>query len=98
MDLVVTGFGGWTNEIPHGPCAVEEDAEALDTESEGGTVVSSSLRVLAEMKDSSTFCLTAGSGPWCSCAWLTQLRSYQHVADVVVAFSCDQWWLPEDRW
>ena len=59
MDLVVTGFGGWTNEIPHGPCAVEEDAEALDTESEGGTVVSSSLRVLAEMKDS--FCLVPTS-------------------------------------
>ena len=55
----MAGFGGWTNEILHGPCAVEEDAEALDTESEGWTVVSSSLRVLAEMKDS--YCLVPTS-------------------------------------
>ena len=43
-----------------------------------------------------TFCLIAWSGPWCSCGWLTQLRSHQHVPDSV-AFVCDQWWLTEDH-
>ena len=35
MELVVAGFGGLTNEVLHGHCAVEENAE-------GGTLVSSS--------------------------------------------------------
>ena len=44
----------------------------------------------------SAFCLITQSGPRCSCGWLTQLRSHQHVTDVGVAFVCDQWWLAED--
>ena len=50
----------------------------------------------ADERTCSTFRLIAWSGPWCSCGWLTQLRSHQHVTDVGVAFVCDQWWLTED--
>ena len=57
----------------------------------------SNVGVGADERTCSTFCLIAWSGPWCSCGWLTQLRSHQHVTDVSVAFVCDQWWLTEDR-
>ena len=30
MELVAAGFGGLTNEVLHGQCAVEENAEAFD--------------------------------------------------------------------
>ena len=56
----------------------------------------SSIGVGADERTCSTFCLIAWSGPWCSCGWLTQLRSHQHVPDSV-AFVCDQWWLTEDH-
>ena len=29
-ELVIAGFGGLTNEVLHGQCAVEENAEAFD--------------------------------------------------------------------
>ena len=44
----------------------------------------------ADERTCSTFCFIAWSGPWCSCGWLTQFRSQQHVTDVSVAFVCDQ--------
>ena len=34
-ELVVTGFGGLTVEVLHGQCAVEENAEAFDSQREG---------------------------------------------------------------
>ena len=30
MELVAAGFGGLTDEVLHGQCAVEENAEAFD--------------------------------------------------------------------
>ena len=57
----------------------------------------SNVGVGADERTPYTFCLIAWSGPWCSCGWLTQLRSHQHVMDVGVVFVCDQWWLTEDR-
>ena len=39
----------------------------------------------ADERTCSTFCLIAWSGPWCSCGWLTQFRSHQHVTEVSVA-------------
>ena len=57
----------------------------------------SNVAVGADERTHSTFCLSAWSGPWCSCGWLTQFRSHQHVTDVSVAFLCDQRWLAEDR-
>ena len=56
----------------------------------------SSVGFGADKRTCSTFCLIAWSGPWCSCGWLTQLRSHQRVPDSV-AFVCDQWWLTEDH-
>ena len=45
----------------------------------------------ADERTCSTFCLIAWRGPRCSCGWLTQLRSHQHVVDVGVMLVCDQW-------
>ena len=42
----------------------------------------SNIGVGADERTCSTFRLIAWSGPWCSCGWLTQLRSHQHVTDV----------------
>ena len=50
----------------------------------------SNVGVGADERTCFTFCLIAWSGPWCSCDWLTQFRSHQHVTDVSVAFVCDQ--------
>ena len=35
MALVVAGFGGLTDEVHHGQCAVEENAEAFDSQRDG---------------------------------------------------------------
>ena len=50
----------------------------------------SNAGVGADERTCSTFCLIALSGPWCSCGWLMQFRSHQHVTDVSVAFEYDQ--------
>ena len=50
----------------------------------------SNVGIGADERTCSTFCLIALSGPWCSCGWLMQFRSHQHVTDVSVAFECDQ--------
>ena len=34
MELVVAGFDGLTDEVLHGQCAVEENAEAFDSQRE----------------------------------------------------------------
>ena len=57
----------------------------------------SNVGVGADERTPYTFCLIAWSGPWCSCGWLTQFRSHQHVTDVRIAFACYQRWLTEDR-
>ena len=33
-----------------------------------------------------TLCMITRSDPWCSCGWVTHLRSQQHVTDDGVAF------------
>ena len=43
----------------------------------------------ADERTCSTFSLIEWSGPWCSCGWLTKLRSRQHVTDVSVTFVCN---------
>ena len=35
MELVVSGFGGLTDEVLHGQYTVEENAEAIDSQREG---------------------------------------------------------------
>ena len=34
-ELIIAGFGGLTDEVLHGQCAVEENAEAVDSQREG---------------------------------------------------------------
>ena len=36
----------------------------------------SNVGVGVDERTCSTFCLIVWSGPWCSCGWLTQLRSH----------------------
>ena len=48
---------------------------------------SSDVGVGADEGICSAFCLITQSGPWCFCGWLTQLRSHQHVQDVLYVIS-----------